>query len=51
MVQSRIMSPFVFAYILFDAIVEPVILYGSEIWGLKQYTEVERFLLKNSKKF
>ena len=45
--HSRITSPFVLC-LLFEAIIEPVILYGSEIWGLKQYSEVERFL---SKKF
>lgn len=43
--HSRITSPFVLC-LLFEAIIEPVILYGSEIWGLKQYSEVERFLLK-----
>ena len=48
--HSRITSPFVLC-LLFEAIIEPVILYGSEIWGLKQYSEVERFLLNFAKKF
>ena len=31
---------------LFAAIILPVIEYGSEIWGTKQYMQLERFFLK-----
>ena len=36
-------------YSLYASIVQPVIEYGSEIWGNKQFMEVERFNLKFSK--
>ena len=37
-------------YSLYGAIIRQIIIeYGSEIWGTKQFMEVERFYLKFSK--
>ena len=35
---------------LFDAQIKPILLYGSEIWGLQQHTEIEKVHLFALKK-
>ena len=41
----QISSPYLLC-LLFEVLVEPVLLYGCEVWGVKQYIDLERFLLK-----
>ena len=40
-----------FVYKLFDAQVTPVLLYSSELWGMKDCTEIERVHLQTLKRF
>ena len=40
-----------FVYKLFDAQVTPVLLYSSELWGMKDCTDIERVHLQSLKRF